>query len=319
MAITLYDYADVGAPQLVGGIANELETVLDAVLINGYGAKPAAGWTKPFTGTDQWVYQNSQVNGTGTYYAFDSTFYTYSTRVRGYSSMTDVITGIGEFPTVAQNLYSYIPQRSTATAGNPRPWMVIADDTFVVFLVQGSRDAPWVADQTTYYTMASYLGDCESYVAGDVTHSVVCAQSSTPSFNATYNDWLYVSSTGAANTSCYIRESLDGIAGSHQPHIAVSSPFAGARTSGGDTNVSPYPSPITGGLSGSKILIADYDSVTGARSARGHLKGVIFSDQQEALTDLDTFTFEGNTYMAKNIKSNNRIGQVFLQISGAAV
>lgn len=55
MAYKVYSYGDVGAPAVLlpasGGMASRTEMIqiLDACLVNGYGSKAAAGWTKPFT------------------------------------------------------------------------------------------------------------------------------------------------------------------------------------------------------------------------------------------------------------------------------
>jgi hypothetical protein len=45
MTTTIYRSTDASAPQMTSA-AGSLITVLDAVLVDGYGAKPAAGWTK---------------------------------------------------------------------------------------------------------------------------------------------------------------------------------------------------------------------------------------------------------------------------------
>ena len=56
MGVTVYRFDDAGAPTL-SAAAGALISVLDACLVNGYGAKPAAGWTKAFSGTNQAAYR----------------------------------------------------------------------------------------------------------------------------------------------------------------------------------------------------------------------------------------------------------------------
>lgn len=98
MTVTIYRSSDASAPGLTGQ-AGSLIGVLDACLVNGYGAKAAAGWAKEFSGTNLAVYRapsgnrlRIRVNDTGTTVA----------RVVGYETMTDVDTGVNPFPTAAQ-------------------------------------------------------------------------------------------------------------------------------------------------------------------------------------------------------------------------
>lgn len=75
MAVTKYMSSDSGAP-IMNGTQGSLVNVLDAILVNGYGSKSPAGWTKPFSGTSKAVYRNSPLTGTGTYYrVYDNGYY----------------------------------------------------------------------------------------------------------------------------------------------------------------------------------------------------------------------------------------------------
>ena len=47
MTVRVYSSTDASAPVLTGQVGS-LIAVLDACLVNGYGTKTAAGWTKPF-------------------------------------------------------------------------------------------------------------------------------------------------------------------------------------------------------------------------------------------------------------------------------
>lgn len=319
MAITLYTSEDVGAPQIEGGVTGELEAIFDACLVNGYGAQIAAGWTKPFTdGLGKAVYQNHQTTGTGTFYRLDNSWNNSAAMLRGYGSMTDVDTGVLAFPTVLQQANGYYIGYNNSTAVlKPRPWLLVADETYCMFLVQGQQDLPWIADQTTNYTMAYYFGDINSYVVGDSTNAVICGNHSSNGWNSSYSDWLS-QNDGGINNSIYIRDSLDGLSGSHKSYSSSGQFFSGTRTSGGSSYALPYPSPVTGGLSNSRLLISDFDTVSNTRHARGHLKGLLWVGQDAPLLDFDTFTFEGNSYLVKNIKANSISGQIFLQTSGNA-
>jgi len=70
---TLYTYADGSAPtRLTGDAFAQLETILDAVLVNGYGAKSAAGWTKHYSDASRVAYRMSTAGtATGFYFVVD--------------------------------------------------------------------------------------------------------------------------------------------------------------------------------------------------------------------------------------------------------
>lgn len=59
------------------------------------------GWTKEFTGTNKAVYRSSDLTGSRHYLRVDDSAANV-TRVVGYETMSDVDTGAGPFPTVAQ-------------------------------------------------------------------------------------------------------------------------------------------------------------------------------------------------------------------------
>ncbi|TMN38109.1 hypothetical protein [Pseudoalteromonas sp. S2755] len=63
--VTVYRWDDDGAPQITEpyGTANQIKAVLDACLVNGYGAKQPLGWSKVFDDANGVVYQNDTTNG----------------------------------------------------------------------------------------------------------------------------------------------------------------------------------------------------------------------------------------------------------------
>ena len=63
--VTVYRWDDDGAPQITEpyGTANQIKTVLDACLVNGYGSKQSLGWTKVFDDANGVVYQNDTTSG----------------------------------------------------------------------------------------------------------------------------------------------------------------------------------------------------------------------------------------------------------------
>lgn len=138
MPVTVYKSSDTGAPA-IDGLAGSLIAVLDACLVNGYGAKAAAGWTKPFTGANQGCYRNA-ATGTNHYLqvndnAPNATAIGREAQCRGFEAMTSQTTGTGPFPTTTQLAAAIVVRKSATPDGTVRPWIVIADDkTMYLFI-----------------------------------------------------------------------------------------------------------------------------------------------------------------------------------------
>lgn len=161
----IYRSTDSSAPVLTGGVS-ALINVLDKCLVAGYGSKTAAGWTKPFTGTNKAAFRNSvAAGGTGMYLRVeDAAAGTGGARealCRAYATMSDVDTGTAETPTVAQLAASIVWRKSNTADATARPWVLVADDlTFYLCVSTGTTatdDGPG-----TYAA-----GDFQSFVASD--------------------------------------------------------------------------------------------------------------------------------------------------------
>jgi len=122
MAWTIYRFDDGSAPSLTNA-AGSMIALLDAILVNGYGAKAAAGWSKVYSGTNKAVYR-APAGDSRFYFRVDDSA-TVSSRLIGYETMSDVDTGTNPFPTNAQVSGGlYMRKSADATA---RPWVVAAD------------------------------------------------------------------------------------------------------------------------------------------------------------------------------------------------
>ena len=123
MTVTEYRHDDVDAPELTGE-PGSLLTVLDACLVNGYGNKPASGWTKPLSDTNRAAYQNSEADGgTGCYVRVDDADGQFA-GLETFADMSDIDTGV--YGTWSDGSQSWLHKSQTAD-GTPRPWMLWAD------------------------------------------------------------------------------------------------------------------------------------------------------------------------------------------------
>lgn len=138
MTVRVYKSTDVSAPVLTGQ-AGSLIAVLDACLVNGYGAKVAAGWTKPFTGTNKAVYQPG-LSAPNFYRVLDDgSLGSYTTRnatIKAFTAMTDVDTGSNPSPSADSTSYvNFVPKSLTPDA-TTRKWKIIASEKSCYLMIE---------------------------------------------------------------------------------------------------------------------------------------------------------------------------------------
>lgn len=166
----MYTNTDASAPVLTGQ-AGSLVALLDAVLVDGYGSKAAAGWSQAFSPSgDKRVYRPGAASTARMYYRVldDATNEGLGTRagrqsnVRGYESMSDIDTGTGPFPTVSQATNGASLDKSQSADATAREWVALADDRTLVLAVR--INSHW---------QFHYLGEIFSYTAGDAYHAMI--------------------------------------------------------------------------------------------------------------------------------------------------
>ena len=140
MPIYIYKSTDAGAPVL-NGLEGSLVSVLDAVLVDGYGSQPSLGWSKEFSGTNKAAYK--QPVGTNEFYLQvldDQGVNGFYALVRGYEEMLDVDTGTNPFPTIAQhaNYYAVKSAVNTATAID---WVVYSNGAIIYMFYYATYNA----------------------------------------------------------------------------------------------------------------------------------------------------------------------------------
>lgn len=171
MTVKLYKSTDASAPTLSGTVGS-LTTLLDAVLIDGYGSQTAAGWTIAYTATNVRAYkQGAGSNGfylrvndsgarVGTVDEALGTANVNEARVRGYEIMTGLTdSGLNLFPTLAARGGGNYVRKSATANGTARTWIIVADQrTFYMFLASG--------DVANVYT-GLFFGELYSLRAND--------------------------------------------------------------------------------------------------------------------------------------------------------
>jgi len=277
----------------------------------------AAGWTKPFSGTNLAVYRGG--SGLRHFYRFNDTV-TIASRMLGYVDMTDVNTGTEAFPTNAQMSGGLYWQKSTtADATNAKPWVIWADDKTMYMFV-------WYGVQTlTYSDMCMMgLGEFISYRGGDQYASFVSAAHFSNSYNQmpfgfiNSNVSLVLASSGAAN-GMYAPRSYSQV-GTAVVLGKVADYSKSAQTGIGYLGSLPYPHPVDGGLYMCPITIVEGGAVASASVIRGVMRGVMNPLHNHPLAHYDIFEGNGDS-LGKRFQaisfspSHAALGQIFVDIS----
>lgn len=291
---TVYASTDGSAPVCDGQVGS-LVNLLDKILVAGYGAKAAAGWTKPYTGTNKAAFLNAgssqqylrvQDDGPGAGGALEA-------RVTGYEAMTTVDAGTGPFPTAAQGVGGVamlVCRKSVAASAVTRAWIAFADSrTLYLFIMTGD-----LSSGTPVYS-ALVFGEIYSFKPStDVYRSVLIARVAENSAAASAGlDTL--SALNAATTGCYTARSYTGTG------TSVSLGRHGDAVRGGSTAMTgtcQYPNGPDGGIYLSPVWIHEVAGL----NVRGKLRGIYqFCHLPASINDGDTFTGVG-AYAGKSFR-----------------
>ncbi len=317
MAVTLYSWLDASAPTL-SGTAGSLTTLLNSVLVTGYGAKPAAGWSvpslggsNPGTGGNANVIAFLQGTGSngfylrvnhsgarvGTTHEAAGTPVATVARLRGYEAMTGITdAGTNLFPTVAQQTIGVFVRVSASADTIARPWYVLADQrTVYMFMLTGDL----ISAAPAWYGWM--FGEIFSFKTSDPGRTMIIGRDSETAFvNA--NEWMdKVDRVTTLSASHYIARDASGAVGAIQTSKNINFGFTGAATTtqtlDGDV---AFSNPGDNKIYFSPLRITH---TTGGNVLRGRLRGLhTLIHPTTNLSDGDVFQgtgdYAGKTLMA---------------------
>lgn len=265
-APTIYRSDDTSAP-VISGTAGALVAALSAILVDGYGSKSAAGWTKEYTATNKAVFR---MGGSGNkhYLRVDDTG-AQMARCVGYTAMTDVDTGVNMWPSSGWISGGYYFRKSTAASADARGWICFASSTAFLFVVCGDNSSAFASSGADAMLL---FGAIESRIAGDEYNTLICGatDSSTSSTSATSTRQpLPYSDTSYSVNKMLAGDYAQGVAGGQTCLFGASSPWQGMQISGDPSYGSAYPDPATLGLNFCAIGVME-----GGRVLRGYLRGI---------------------------------------------
>ena len=294
---TVYKSTDTSAPVLQG-VRGSLISVLTACLVDGYGSKSAAGWTRPFSNIaeTQAAFRNSGVTGTGFYVAVDesTTTYAYAPSIKTYESMLSEIDGLLPIATI-YNSSASISATANTTA---RPWVLIATDTWMYLFVYANATAmpSTKAEVITAcnYALACFLGDFEKLYPSDgfnflSASSMAKASAAQASFGC--------AGTGVdaipATNYMFLARNLAGDTGSVATINMLSAPHGcSLNYAYGGTYTMPYTDGVT------PLLFAKLQISAGTTySLRGFMPGVLAPLTKHPYTNLQQVTVDTEDYI----------------------
>lgn len=310
MTVRVYRYDDAGAPVLSSPSAGSLIALLDACLVNGYGSKSPAGWTKPFAGTNLAAYR--QGGGSMCYLRINDGTGTGQARAVGYETMTDVSTGTNAFPTEAQLSGGGYINISTSAAAINKPWVLIADNRrFYLWTAYTTlTSASLLSDSTTVQAMF-FFGDIISYKPGDA----YCCQIISANSTGSAERFALANSVGQTGLGHYIARNAAQAAGSINNSCFHDYYATGGGSVFGATGQA-YPDPISGGINLVRIRVGNGATTVGVR---GHLPGVWAPINVIPGSNGDTFSgtgsLAGKTFILLDCASASARGRVAIEIS----
>lgn len=306
---TIYSSSDAGAPSL-SGQAGALAALLDAILVDGYGAGQSAksplGWTREYQqGGTLRVYRNSPDTGTGHYVRIDDSRPIYAT-VTGYELMTDIGSGSGQFPLSTQRADGVAWGKSSAASGLSRAWWAIGNEyCFYLFIDThgtGIEQAPAVNFAGNF--IRSNVTDGWNFAISDSGATSIAA--------GAYQSMrlLYLRTVIDANpisTSTLVlaraqdgRQSVLGACAGGGPVHQEYPGWQGLGTSG-----FAYPEPISGSLLYCRMAV-----LQGPQQIRGFMPGIFQSMHHAGIADMQRIEDvdglpDGTTLLCKVARAGN--------------
>lgn len=263
-------------------------------------AKAAAGWATAYTGTNKRAYRSPNGASNRFYVRVDDSTTVGNVReakARGYETMSDVDTGTGPFPTVAQAADGVNWNKSSTADSTARPWFLWADDKTFYFIPQVNGS---LSSGTTSPLLG--FGHFNSYKSADVFNTFIGGTAVTnytgSAAMAGAGSGLLFSvawgATATAYTPIYIARSYSQTGGSIAGALFDSRTYAAPTTAssiiGASTSGVPYPNGPDSGLWLCPIFVVDF---TGAVfNIRGRLPG-LFSHMHSSLPQATYDTVTG--------------------------
>lgn len=278
-----------------------------------------AGWEKKFPGTNTAAFKSLDATSLGAHLWVNDAG-TLNANVRLYESMTNVDTGTGPAPTVAESAAGAFWMKSTSANANANRWDFFADSRSGYYcpVPQSGANAAQIG-QPSYA-----FGDVIAYKSGDAFAAVVFGTADAPDYSVDYGSVL-VGQQGSTSLMSRFLRSYTGLGSSVSAHAT---PMSGAlsQASGADPQQGTFPAPTDGGLRLSKMHCTEAAASGAAAVLRGEMPGVYYCPQTELYKSFqrgDTVAFGAKTLYtvfagtsAWETAASTTAGRGFIDITG---
>lgn len=270
MAVTVYKSTDGSAPVLTG-LAGTMCTVLDAILVNGYGAKPSAGWAIPFTGTNKRIYRAPTGGLRGFYRVQDDApraapfADAREFRLKGSEAASAVDTQTGLFPTATQFANGLFVRKSLTPDSTARAWKAYADARSLYFFNLSGDYTGYASFMFgEYYSLKPSTDSFNGLVIGRTIEQVVA----TPQALTTQEVLDNLAGLTAANTGHYVARTFDQ---NSQTATQVGKHGNAAHSTVTLVGLANYPNPVDAGIYLSQVWV--HEVIGGTAVIRGRMRG----------------------------------------------
>jgi hypothetical protein len=277
---TIYRSTDASAPVLTGEVG-KLIALLKACLVDGYGALPAAGWSRPYSsGTDYAAFQVAASSGSDALLWVNDTN-AQMARVVGYKSMSAILVGTNPFPTETQFSAGLYCRKSVAASATARPWILIASGTFFMLIIAGNQTVFGNFDGGDSNLA---FGDLLPALSGDGYHAIIAAGTDTSTTSTTATTTRQVLPLlGTTPVGHYLAASYTQTGGSITLNKRATGVLAQAISG---VSGAAYPEPCSGGLHISRVAVTESSLAT-----RGYIPGLwALGHAYTSFTNFDTFS-----------------------------
>jgi hypothetical protein len=270
--------------------------------------KSAAGWTKPYTGTNKAAYQTGAANNpTQVLLRVEdngpSNGTTRDARVTGYESMTDVDAGSGSFG-------GSFWRKSVTTDATARPWTAIADDRSLYLSIAGGSGSQQVV--TVYF-----FGRFTSVKTGDAFPYVCTGNTASPATDTTVNNGFtlgYITSSLNQHAGVALCRAASQVAGAINGCGMVTA--GSSIVVGGAVSSLTYPNPADGALWSFPYFLTELSN-----SLRGQYPGCLMpwhsslvGNNRDLVTDV--MGYPGRKFMMLVAYNSSSAGRVMVDITG---
>lgn len=294
---TIYRSTDTSAPVITGEVS-KLRLALNAILVDGYGSQPAAGWTKAYEDGGNHLVAYQQGAAPFRYLHLNDSA-TQIADLRGCTGLSSISVNdsIGPFPYL--NLAAAKCRKSVTADSTARPWICLATDSTFYLIIFGNQSSFGSSDGGDAHFAFGELQDSPvadskflTFILGATDTSTTSTTAATTRQALNFNTNFITNAPAGYMSGAYVQAPWP------QRFLQIGIVPWNDQVSGGTTSFPTYPDPSTG-----KLLIARFIAqIEDQFYSVGYMPGVwLLCHPAASFASMDTFsgsgTLAGRTFL----------------------